>query len=264
MLLDYQAKAIITKTQRLGDADKIVRLYCRDNGPISAIAKSAFKINSKSGPKLQVLNICEFLLAKGKSMDIVKEVKLQKSFKHINSNYDTLTLACYFMDILDHIAVSDDAYEELFDLIEESLLGLESAAKDSKEVVFTLAVSILWDLIKLLGYKPELDTCHMSQKQRGQDQIPQYFDMNNGSIITKLVYDALTEEDPYLDSLVEFAPGVFPILEALDQGILRDFQPDFEIVFASLGFLNKHLEYCLHKEFKSWKLVSSLNQTLSI
>ncbi|MDA0772861.1 MAG: DNA repair protein RecO [Cyanobacteria bacterium] len=274
--MDYQAQAIILKTYRLGEADKILHLYSRQHGPLRAVAKSAYKIKTKIGAKAQVLNCLDLVLAQGQNLDIIKEASRVDNFGGINSNYSALSLSYLMVDILDHIAINDDQYQEPFDLLFNHLKQMNQISMgsdvDQEELMVAASARYLWQLIKILGYKPELDHCSLSHKKRSINQIPQYFDFANGSITSSMARSHSLEQNPYQDQIQEFRPGVFKVLhyfnllDTYTQNLkadtilyqLRSMNDRSRSLNNSLAFLQKHLSFMIHKEFKSWKLVDEL------
>ena len=148
---------------------------------------------------------------------------------------------------------------------------LENIAKDLKsqklnDDLILCTCKYLWQLICMLGYKPDLDTCSLTNTRRSTQQIPQYFDMENGAITSVKAYRELVRRNPYQDSIRELKSGVFTMLTGFDAGVLN---PELVMqsahIINTLKFLHKHLEYRLHKEFKSWKLVEEiLEPSLSV
>lgn len=274
--MDYQARVIILKSYKLAEADKILHLYSREHGPIKAIAKSAYKIKTKLGAKAQVLNALDLVIAKGRNLDIIKEASRVQSFAHINSNYQALSLSYLMVDILDHIAINDDHYQEPFDLLLTYLSELNRIAQEpsteTEEQMVAISVHYLWQLVKFLGYKPELNRCSISNHKRSKNQIPQFFDFLNGSITSTEALSQSLESNPYQDYIQEFKPGVFKILNYFDLLDCYKQNPSTTTILQqlasmsnrtgalnnSLAFLQKHLSFMLHKEFKSWKLVDEL------
>ena len=268
--MDYQCTAIVLRTYRLNESDKILHLYSKEHGPIQCIAKGAYRVNSKFNAKAQILNCLDLLLASGRNLDIVKEARSIQAFPRINSNYEALTLACFTIDVLNHIAINDDHYDELFNLITNYLRDLELICSKpqvpSLELQILFTCKYLWQLICILGYKPDLDTCSLTNTRRNADQIPQYFDLENGAVTSSRAYKELVRKNPYQDSIRELKPGVFSTLLQLEQNLnLTNIERSTLSIEHTFKFLHKHLEYRLHKEFKSWKLVEQiLNPSLSM
>lgn len=253
--MDYKTRAIIVKTQKLSDSDKILSLYSPEFGLIKAVAKGAFKISSKFCSKTDTLILGDFLLAKGRNLDIIKEIKIENTFKNIRSDYDKLSLAFFMVDIIENIAIKDENYQFPFDLLNESLGNLNQT--DSSALLHTLIFK--WKLIDFLGYKPELNHCGISQSKRKINQIPSYFDFESGSIISSEEYHKLVDENPYQDQIKSINKNTFKILDCLDQRIEFNACKEIEVsdtaLISAIKVLHKHLEYRLHKEFKSWKIL---------
>ena len=85
--MQYRSKGIILKTKKLNEVDRILSILTENNGMVSAIAKGARKANSSLAAKTQALNECDFLLAKGKNLDIVSEVSIVQNSVIINKTY---------------------------------------------------------------------------------------------------------------------------------------------------------------------------------
>ena len=257
--MDYQCRAIILKTQRLNEADKILHLYSPVHGPIRAIAKGALKTNSRLVAKSQVLNICDFLLASGRNLDIIKEAKLSCQFPHIQKSYEALILASFFVDIFEQIAISDDNYQEPFSLINNFLNKTNQLCANQgtmQEMVFH-ACKYLWHIISMLGYKPDLSECSITQKKLSANHIPQFFDYAGGAITSQTGYLEESSSNPYQDYIRPLAPGVYRILENFDNANFI-YQYENHEILSAFKLLHKHLEFRIHKEFKSWKLLEPL------
>jgi DNA repair protein RecO len=223
---------------------------------MQCIAKGAYRVNSKFNAKAQVLNCLDLLVASGRNLDILKEARLVQSFSAIHSNYDALTLACFAIDVLNHIAINDDNYEEPFNLITSYLAEMELLS--SKQINFNdlmmCTCRYLWELVYLLGYMPELHTCSLTNLKRSANEIPQYFDFENGAITSSKAYRAYNANNPYQDNVQELRPGVFNTLLQLERNLdLINGQHEH-----TLKFLHKHLSRRIQKEFKSWKLVEEI------
>ena len=228
---------------------------------MQCIAKGAYKVNSKFNAKAQVLNCLDLLVASGRNLDILKEARLVQSFTAIHSSYEALTLACFAIDVLNHIAVNDDSYEEPYTLITNYLTEMESISskQNNFNALIMCSCKYLWELIHLLGYMPELHTCSLTNLKRSPNEIPQYFDFENGAITSSRAYKAYYSSNPYQDSIQALKPGVFNTLFTFERNSspVDTEQSTFNIEHT-LKFLHKHLARRLQKEFKSWKLVEEI------
>lgn len=254
-----KCKGIIVKNHRLSDNDKIIHIISDSHGPLRAVAKGAYKIKSKLGPKTQVLQFCEFLLAQGRNLDIVQEIRLIDPFKKVQADFDLLSIAYFLCELTDSVTLSgDETSFDYLDLLLENLDILNKEDSLSKLEQSKLLLNFLWKITFSQGYKPELDLCFKTRKRRHSKQIPQYFDFENGSILSEAAYLNYLRENPYENNIHIFKPGVFKVISALEQDnlIASDDEGDIQ---ESVKFLHKYLEFCLHKQFKSWKNLELAN-----
>ena len=257
--VQYQCQAIVLKTFKLNEADKILHLYSLEHGPVQAIAKGALRINSGFGSKAQVLSQSDFLIAEGRNLDIIVQSKLIEDFRHIHSVYESLLLAYFIVEIFDHIGISDHNYQEPFNLLNSTLNSLNTFAKNkmSKDFYVGLGIKLLWDLIKMLGYKPDLYACSISHKLISETQTARYFDYQNGGIVSSKAYEENTLNNPYQEHMSPINPETYKLLKFLDLEVNCDINEitilsNAGTLIQSFKLLHKHLEFRLHKEFKSW------------
>ena len=76
----YKTEGIILKSTEYEEADKIVTIYTKNYGKITAIAKGARKTKSKFGSSLEILTCSVFLFYKGRNIDIVSQAEILESF----------------------------------------------------------------------------------------------------------------------------------------------------------------------------------------
>src|SRR5437773_247463 len=79
----YKPPAIVLRQRKLGDADKILTLYTANLGKIEAVAKGVRKTRSRLAGHVEPLTQATFMLAKGKSLDIVTQVETIESFQPV-------------------------------------------------------------------------------------------------------------------------------------------------------------------------------------
>lgn len=251
--MQYRSSGIILKTQKLGEADRILKILTPENGLISAIAKGARRINSSFAAKTQTLNHCDFLLAKGKNLDIVSEVSIVNNFLLGCSDLIALNLAFFASEITEKISNECDSTRNFFELLDIYLRYLKSitagylskatssenpetgAYEQSDEIKtnqqLLLSIEFLWCIICELGYKPDLNTCALTRKRRQPKQIPQYFDLSSGSICSTEGYELYRQGYHTDDHIIPLKKFSFKLLDALDRSPLSSLDSDFQISF---------------------------------
>ncbi|NBV97946.1 MAG: DNA repair protein RecO [Proteobacteria bacterium] len=251
--MQYRSSGIILKTQKLGEADRILKILTPENGLVSAIAKGARRMNSSFAAKTQTLNHCDFLLAKGKNLDIVSEVSIVNNFLLGCSDLIALNLAFFASEITEKISNECDSTRNFFELLDIYLRYLksitaghlnkatnnenaESGIHEQSDEIKTnqqllLSIEFLWCIICELGYKPDLNTCALTRKRRQAKQIPQYFDLSSGSICSTEGYEIYRQGYHTDDHIVPLKKFTFKLLDALDRSPLSSLDTDFQVSF---------------------------------
>jgi DNA repair protein RecO (recombination protein O) len=92
-MAQYTTEGIVIGGSKLGEADRILRILTRDRGKISAVAKGVRKGKSKFSGSLEPMMVNSFLLAEGRSLDIVCQAENIRCYSNINSDYSLICCA---------------------------------------------------------------------------------------------------------------------------------------------------------------------------
>ena len=71
----YRDEAVVLRTQKLGEADRIVTLLTRQHGRVRAVGKGVRKTMSRFGARLEPFMYIDVQLHVGRSLDIVTQVE---------------------------------------------------------------------------------------------------------------------------------------------------------------------------------------------
>ena len=154
----YSAKGLVVHRLNLGETDKIVTLFTREFGKLSAVAKGVRKSGSRLSGATELFTQSRLLLATGKSLDIITQCEIEYSYPDLRLDLERLARASYYCELLDRFTLERDAItsEELFDITVAALRALQAAEENSLD----LAVHAYeLRLLDALGYAPVLDRC---------------------------------------------------------------------------------------------------------
>ncbi|MBM3689215.1 MAG: DNA repair protein RecO [Actinobacteria bacterium] len=76
----YRDEAIVLRTQRLGEADRIVTLLTRGRGRVRAVAKGVRRTGSRFGARLEPFGHVDLQLHEGRSLDTVTQAESLQSY----------------------------------------------------------------------------------------------------------------------------------------------------------------------------------------
>ncbi len=151
----YKSKGIVLRSIRYGEADRILDLYTRDAGLISAIAKGIRKTKSRFGARLEPLSCVDFVAYQGRTLDTVTQAETLRSFHGIREDLARLETAAGMVGSVRALSGGDEADRRVFNLLFNALDTLEGCDSgfESVEAALGLKLSVL------AGYAPQLDAC---------------------------------------------------------------------------------------------------------
>lgn len=161
----YNTEAIVLKSIRYKDADKIFTLLTKDNGTVSAIARGVRKISSRRAGNLDTLNYIHIKIHESdKGFKNIEEVKTLKSFKNIKKDLELSKKAFYMIELLHRNVENGHENRRVFKLLLVCLKLLSGSSKYNPNVV---VIFFEINLLKELGYQLNLEKCVKCQKILG-------------------------------------------------------------------------------------------------
>jgi DNA repair protein RecO (recombination protein O) len=128
---DLRDDAVVLRTYRTGEADRVVVMWTRDHGKIRTIAKGVRKPSTRIGGSLEPTAEVTVFLASGRSsLSIVRQVELRARRDVMRSTYERLTAAMAVIEAVDAIPLDDVADPEVFDLLTRTLEALDRPEYD--------------------------------------------------------------------------------------------------------------------------------------
>jgi DNA repair protein RecO (recombination protein O) len=173
----YKTEGIVLKSMEYKEADKIVTIYTKNYGKITAIAKGVRKTKSKLGSSLEIFTYSVFLLYKGRNIDIVSQVEILESFFSASKEVIKFAFAANCVEVVNKLTEEREINIGLFDLLKEILHYLKES-NDPK----LLSLSFKWQTMSVLGYRPSLNHCCRCNKS-AKDQKEMYFNIQEGGLV---------------------------------------------------------------------------------
>lgn len=171
----YSVEAFVLRMRPLGEADRILTLFSRERGKLSAVAKGVRKVQSKFGARLDFMTRSALTLHAGRSLDVITSARLVGAAWTGVVEPDAYVLASYVAESIDGLCEPDLPVPELFDLLVEfqALLAqrpVSLAAHTAARTRSVDAIRAATDLRMLdaLGFAPELDACVRCGSQLGR------------------------------------------------------------------------------------------------
>lgn len=150
-----ETKGIVIKEVNTGEADKIVTLFSKTHGKISAFAKGARRPKNKAAAGTQFLCYGEFILFPGKDLYSVSSCQVIEPFYSIRNDIERLTYAAHFVDIVGDIIQENQPSSRLLQLFLNSLHMLTREDKSPELIARIFELRCL----SILGYAPYVKGC---------------------------------------------------------------------------------------------------------
>lgn len=240
-------QAIVLRRRPLGEADKVLTLFTREMGKVSAIAKGARKPTSKLAGATETCVQTRFHLAPGKTFWIVTQASVERARARLHRLLFNAAAAIYACELVDRLLEEGVPDEELFDLLSGVLHELET----SEHPLWTLC---LFENALMLqqGYTPVLDTCTRCTKPVDGERIA--FHPDAGGALCASCARLATD-------LVYLSRQTWLAWRMLNAGGQVDFPGN--PVADELGHaVHLHLRYHLDREVKSTQVLWQLRQEL--
>jgi len=150
-----KTKGIVIKEVNLGEADKIITIFSRHSGKISALAKGARRPKSKNVAGTQLLCYSDFVLYKGKQMYIVNSSEVLEPFYELRNNLVNLTYSAHIVDIIFDVIQENQPATKVLQLFLNTLYMLAKTDKSPELVTRIFEIRVL----SILGYAPFVNGC---------------------------------------------------------------------------------------------------------
>ena len=153
----YRDDAIILRTHKLGEADRIVTMLTRRYGKVRAVAKGVRRTTSRIGSRMEPFMLVDVQLYEGRNLDIVSQVETKEPYaRRIAEDYALYTAATAMVETTDKLVdhEKEPSYEH-YRLLHGGLGSLSRRAHDPGLVLD----SFLLRSLALAGYEPTFDAC---------------------------------------------------------------------------------------------------------
>jgi DNA repair protein RecO (recombination protein O) len=153
----YRDEAVVLRTQKLGEADRIVALLTRRHGRVRAVAKGVRRTSSRFGSRLEPFMHVDVQLAEGRSLDVVTQAETLNPFgERICTDYGLYTVGTAMLETAERLAV-----EEHEPALQQYLLlvgALRVLSRRERDPGLALD-SFLLRSLAVAGYAPTFTDC---------------------------------------------------------------------------------------------------------
>jgi DNA repair protein RecO (recombination protein O) len=153
----YRDEAVVLRTQKLGEADRIITLLTRANGRVRAVAKGVRRTTSRFGSRLEPFTHVDLQIAEGRSLDVVTQAETLAPYgARIGADYEAYTAGTVMLETSERLVVEDkEPALQQFLLLIGALRTLSAGQRPANQVLD----SFLLRSMAVAGYAPTFDSC---------------------------------------------------------------------------------------------------------
>jgi DNA repair protein RecO (recombination protein O) len=157
----YKTEAVVLRSFRLGEADRVLHLYTRERGRVGAVAKGVRKTKSRFGARLEPLSHVELLLHQGSGeLQTITGVELLRSHRSVREEQYRLGVGLVGAEAMLRLFTEQEGNARAFAALTRFLDLLDDVpARRGRAALDSLALSFQLKLLWLSGYLPHLTSC---------------------------------------------------------------------------------------------------------
>jgi DNA repair protein RecO (recombination protein O) len=158
----YKTEAVVLRSFRLGEADRVLHIYTLDRGRVGAVAKGVRRTKSRFGARLEPLSHVELLLHQGSGeLQTVTGVELIQSHHEAREDPYRLNVGLVGLEATLRLFTEQEANARAFRAVTRFLELLDEPATEryARAALDPLALSFQLKLLWLSGYLPHVTSC---------------------------------------------------------------------------------------------------------
>jgi DNA repair protein RecO (recombination protein O) len=161
MARSYTTEAVVLRSFRFGEADRVLHLYTLERGRVGAVAKGVRKTKSRFGGRLEPLSHVELVLHHGRGeLDTVTGASLVRPHDRSRINPYRLQVGLIGLEAMLRLYPEQEANERAFTALTRFLDALDDLSPSPRRPALDpLALAFQLKLLWLSGYLPHLDAC---------------------------------------------------------------------------------------------------------
>jgi DNA repair protein RecO (recombination protein O) len=162
MARTYRTEAVVLRSFRLGEADRVLHVYTASRGRVGAVAKGVRRTKSRFGGRLEPLSHVELMLHQGSGeLQTVTGAHLRASHHEAREDPYRLGVGLIGAEAMLRLFPEQEANDRAFTALTRFLDTLDEAPslEPARPSLDPLALSFQLKLLWLSGYMPHLDSC---------------------------------------------------------------------------------------------------------
>lgn len=154
-------EGIVLRTIPYGESNKIVTLFTREVGKVTAMARGAKKPRSKLAAMTQPFMHGSFLVRQGRGMGTMSQAEQIESMRFLREDLEATAYASYIVEMVDRMTEENERVHGVYDLLFEALQAINEQYDPE-----AIALFVEWKMLPVGGIYPivhECANCHATE-----------------------------------------------------------------------------------------------------
>ena len=237
----YRDEAVVLRTQKLGEADRIVTLLTRRHGRVRAVAKGVRRTGSRFGARVEPFTHVDLQLHEGRSLDVVTQAETIEPYgERIASDYARYTAGTAVLETAERLTAEErEPSIRLYLLVVGALRALAEGAHTPTLVLDAFILRAM----AIAGYEPALDAC----ARCGEPGPHRYFAVAAGGVVCAehRPGGAATLTTAASETLAALLEGDWAVADVTETKVQREVS----------GLVAAYLQWHLERGLRSLRLV---------
>ena len=166
-----RTRGVILRSQKWGDADRIITVYSPNLGKIRGVARGARRMKTRFGGVLEPFGLVDltFFQKTPEALGQISQIDLVTSYGAIREDLTVMTAAARMVRMVEAITVDRDPNHEMFSAL---VHGLESLSPLADVALITLLFQI--HVLGHTGFRPQFGSCTECGEPENQRMLQRF------------------------------------------------------------------------------------------
>ncbi len=204
-----ETEAIVLRTYKLAEADKIAVFLAQHFGVMRGVARGARRLKSKFGAALEPYTLVSlsYYEKEGQELVGIRQADILRSYFELSKNAEVIVALEYISGLIIEFTPPHEPNEKVFRMFRVCLEAIASSPEDQRQITRYCEV---W-LLKLSGFLPDLHSCVNCKKRFGENRLRTFLGNDGGlrcqSCAHKVDMPLGSETTAYLSRTQRQTPG---------------------------------------------------------
>ena len=235
----YRDEAVVLRTHKLGEADRIITLLTRHHGRVRAVARGVRRTSSRWGSRLEPFNHVDLQLAEGRNLDTITQAETIDPFhSRLGLDYERYTSGTVMLETAERLASEEkEPSVQQFLLLVGGLRAMAAGAHRPGQILD----SYLLRALSVAGYAPSFEHC----AHCGLEGPHRWFNPSMGGVLcsTCRIPGSAGPAPETLQLLGALLAGDWPVVEATGPRHVKE----------ASGLVAAYVQWHLERSLRSWE-----------